>query len=366
MKKEYNYLSRREFCQKSTSLIAPTIIASNPIIAQIIPAPRLALGFDNFSIRSLGLKAPQLLEYGSSKKLDTILFSDLDVYETLDPSYLEEIKQEAKNLGIIIQTGTGGICPTSKSFKNKHGTAEEHLRLLIRVAKDVGSKVARCYLGTMKDRLGKGGIQSHIKSTIQVLKKVKNEALNAGVKLAIENHAGDLHSRELVELIERAGSDYVGATFDSGNATWTLESPIDTLRNLAPYAVSSGIRDSMVWKSGKGVKVQWTAMGKGCTDLKTFIREWKNLCPSLPVQLEIISGFAKEFPYLEQNFWPPYSNFLAADFTRFLSLTKKGKPIKSFVAPTGKDKKVAQQKYQLDQLEKSISYCKRELLLGRQ
>ena len=184
--------------------------------------------------------------------------------------------------------------------------------------------------------------------------------------MAIENHAGDLHSRELVELIERSGSDYVGATLDSGNATWTLENPIDTLRNLAPYAVSSGIRDSMVWKSKKGVKVQWTAMGEGCTDLKTFIREWKNLCPSLPMQLEIISGFAKEFPYLEQNFWHPYSNFLASDFTRFLSLTEKGKPIKSFIVPNGKEKKVAQQKYQLDQLDKSISYCKRELLLGRQ
>ena len=81
-------------------------------------------------------------------------------------------------------------------------------------------------------------------------------ALNTGVKIAVENHAGDLHSRELVELIERAGTEYVGATLDSGNATWTLEGPIDTLRNLAPYPISSGIRDSMVWKSKRGLKIQ--------------------------------------------------------------------------------------------------------------
>lgn len=366
MKYRNLHQSRRAFCRKSTSLIATTIMVSNPSIAKSIPSPNISLGFDNFSIRALGWKAPQLLQYGSKKKLDTILFSDLDVYESLDSSYLQEIKQEAKILGITIQTGTGGICPTSKSFKDKHGSAEEHLRLLIRVAKDVGSRVARCYLGTMKDRLGKGGIQRHITNTVQVLKKVKNEALNAGVKLAIENHAGDLHSRELVELIERAGRDYVGATLDSGNATWTLENPIDTLRNLAPYAVSSGIRDSMVWKSEKGVKVQWTAMGEGCTDLNTFIAEWKRLCPTLPMQLEIISGFAKEFPYLEQNFWPPYSTFLAEDFARFLTLSKEGKPLKPFVVPTGKEKNLAQQEYQLDQLERSISYCQKELLLGRQ
>ena len=41
---------------------------------------------------------------------------------------------------------TGGICPTAAKFNDKHGSAEEHLRLLIRVAKEVGSSVARCYL----------------------------------------------------------------------------------------------------------------------------------------------------------------------------------------------------------------------------
>ena len=358
--------TRRKFCHGSVSLLASSIMLPNPLRASSSSATTIPLGFDNFSIRALGWKAPRLLDFASSHKLDTILFSDLDVYESLDSSYLKEIKQEAQNRGIVIHTGTGGICPTSKSFKDKHGTAEEHLRLLIRVAKEVGASVARCYLGTMKDRHGKGGIQNHITSTVQVLRKVKAVALNAGVKIAVENHAGDLHSRELVQLIERAGTEYVGATLDSGNATWTLEDPIDTLRNLAPYAISSGIRDSMVWKSKRGVKVQWTAMGEGCTDLDTFISEWKRLCPSLPMQLEIISGFAKEFPYLDPTFWPPYSTFLAEDFSRFLLISQKGKEIKPFSSPEGIEKKVAQQNYQLSQLEKSISFCKEKLSLGLQ
>ena len=124
---------------------------------------------------------------------------------------------------------------------------------IIQVAENVVSSVARCYLGSMKDPLGKGGIQPHITKTVQVLKKVKKQALEAGVKIAIENHAGDLHSLELVQLIELSGKDYVGATIDSGNATWTLENPINTLRNLAPYGVSSGIKDSMVGKSENGL-----------------------------------------------------------------------------------------------------------------
>ena len=114
-----------------------------------------------------------------------------------------------------------------------------------------------------------------------------------------------MHSRELVELIEQAGPEFVGATIDTGNSTWTLEDPLETFRNLAPYAVCSGIRDSMVWQSHKGAKVQWTAMGDGCVDMKTLFQEWSKSCPETPVQIETISGFAREFPYLEKISGPP-------------------------------------------------------------
>ena len=52
------------------------------------------------------------------------------------------------------------------------------------------------------------------------------------MKIAIENHAGDMHSTELARLVEAAGTDFVGVNFDSGNALWTLEDPMDCLENL--------------------------------------------------------------------------------------------------------------------------------------
>ena len=52
-----------------------------------------------------------------------------------------------------------------------------------------------------------------------MLKHGRSRALDAGVKIAIENHAGDMQSWELVQLIESAGKDYVGANLDMGNAT---------------------------------------------------------------------------------------------------------------------------------------------------
>jgi hypothetical protein len=174
-----------------------------------------------------------------------------------------------------------------------------------------------------------------------------------------------MHSKELVELIEKAGPDFVGATIDTGNSTWTLEDPVETFRNLSPYAVCSGIRDSMVWPSEKGVKVQWTAMGEGCVDMGTLFKEWGERCPETPVQIETISGFAREFPYLEKDFWPPYSTIRADDYSRFLALARRGKTLSPFSAPDGVDKKKAQQDYQLSELEKSFSYCRKKLGMGR-
>lgn len=324
----------------------------------------IKLGFDNFSIRAFGWKAPQLLDYAATLKVDTILFSDLDVYANHSDQHLREIKAKADDLGIEIQAGTGSICPTSNSFNKKYGTAEEHLALTIRVAKALGSRVARCYLGNSNDRKSEGGIEGHIKSTVKVCRKARQQALDAGVKIAIENHAGDMQAWELVTLIEEAGKEYVGATLDSGNATWTLEDPMVNLEILGPYAATTGIRDSAIWEDEKGALVQWTAMGEGVVDLKAYMKRFAELCPNVPVQLEIISGFARPFPYLQPDFWKGYEKVRAHEFARFVALAKRGKPVQPFKAPEGTDRKTAEQQFQKAELERSIKYCKETLGLG--
>ena len=86
---------------------------------------------------------------------------------------------------------------------------------------------------------------------MKVCRSVRSRAVDAGVKIAIENHAGDMQAWELVTLITEAGRDYVGATLDSGNATWTLEDPLVNLEILGPYAVATGIRDALCGRRGR-------------------------------------------------------------------------------------------------------------------
>ena len=168
-------------------------------------ADKSKLGFDNYSIRALGWKAPRLIDYAASLKLDAILLSDPDVYESTAESYLKEIKSKADDLRIAIQVGMLSICPGSKLFDSRRGTAEEQLKLIIRIARALGSKVARCVLGHIDDRKSNGGIEGRIAETVKVLKNVRSFALDSGVKIAVENHEGDMQAWELLTLIEEAG-----------------------------------------------------------------------------------------------------------------------------------------------------------------
>ena len=359
-------VSRRTILQ-SASLAAASLTLRPLGLATNFQLPRnsrIKLGFDNFSIRALGWKAPQLLDYAAALKVDVILFSDLDVYESHIDAYLKEIKAKASGLGIEIHAGTGSICPSSNTFSKRFGTAEEHLALTLRVAKAVGSPVARCYQGNAADRQSEGGIMARIQDTVKVCKSVRQRALDAGVRIAIENHAGDMQAWELVTLVEEAGRDYVGVTMDSGNATWTLEDPMQNLEILGPYAATTGIRDSAIWESPEGAWVRWTSMGEGDIDFKAYMAKYAELCPNVPVILEIISGITRPYPYLKPDFWKPYQHVRAHEFAKFVALAKQGKPREAFKLAEGKDKKLAEQEYQKDQLERSLRYCRQVLGLG--
>jgi 3-oxoisoapionate decarboxylase len=182
----------------------------------------------------------------------------------------------------------------------------------------------------------------------------------------VENHAGDMQGWELVDLINDAGPDFVGATVDTGNATWALESPLTAVKALAPHTLSSGIRDSQVWESADGAVVQWTAMGEGCVDFKPVFEHWQKTMPEKPVILEIISGFSRPFNFKKEDFWGPYQDVRAAELAAFQALASKGREIPPFKAQgEGDAKKKAEQDYQLGELERSISFCKQSLGLGR-
>lgn len=354
-------MQRRPFL---TGLAAATAaLAVRPLRAAA--APKIALGLDNFAVRAMQWKAPALIDYAASLQCDALLISDLDAYESLDDAALRAVRAKAEAAGVQLYAGSWSICPTSKAFRPNRGTAEEHLRLGIRVAKTLGSPVFRVVLGNSDDRKTEGGIRARIRDTVAVLKACRADALAAGVKVAMENHAGDLHSWELRELIEQAGTDFVGANIDSGNAVWTLEDPHDVLETLGPVTLCSSLRDDMVWETPDGAAVQWTAAGDGLIDWKRYAARWAQLCPKVPIMIETISGGPREFKYKQPEFWQHYDK-RPDKLAKFEALAKRGKKIPPAFTPPAdpKDRPAATQAFQKAELEKSLAYLRKEIGLG--
>lgn len=356
-------MNRRHFV---AGLAAAASAAASPSLlrAAARPAgPKIKLGIDNFAVRAMGWKATELITYAAQLKCDTLLISDLDALGSLDDANLRAIRKQADEAGIALYAGSWSICPTSKTFKKNWGTAEEHLRLGLRVAKELGSPVFRVVLGSMEDRKTEGGIRARIADTVAVLKACRPDARAAGVKVAIENHAGDMHSWELLDLINAAGPDFVGANIDSGNAIWTLEDPMDVLETLGPVTICSSLRDDMAWETPDGAAVQWTAAGDGLIDWKAYAARWAQLCPQVPIMIETISGGPRMFPYKQPEFWRHYDR-RPEKLAKFEALVRRGRQIPAFKAPQGPEGKKATQDFQRAELEKSITYLREKVGLG--
>jgi 3-oxoisoapionate decarboxylase len=326
--------------------------------AAIAADPPVKLGVDLFSLRSQNWTPFQLLDYCAAQKARVVHFSEIRFIGGLDPENLRAVRRHAEQVGIEVEIGMKSICPTSKMFDAKAGTAEEQLAKMVDAATTVGSHIVRAVLGSSDDR-HPGPIERHIESTVKVLRNSRSKVMDAGLKVAIENHAGDMQARELESLVEAAGKDFVGVCLDSGNPLWTLEDPHLTLETLHPYVLTSHVRDSAVWKVPEGAAVAWVRMGEGNVRIDEYVRKYAELCPGRALSLESIVTNARVFPYLDPQFWDAYRNDPAWEFSRFLTIAERGKPKPP--EPALREREAVLRKERED-LEASLAYTRR--LLG--
>jgi sugar phosphate isomerase/epimerase len=245
----------------------------------------------------------------------------------------------------------------------------EWVRKGLRANHAVGSKMMRAFLGGRAERTGAIPLEKHIETTVRILRSVRSEALDLGVKIGIETH-GDMQAWEVRDLIEEAGKDSVGATIDTGNPVTLAEDPLLTLETLAPYALTTHIRDSVVFEHPRGAVYQWVALGEGSIDYVRFFERFRQLCPNVAVQLEILTGGPpRVVPYLEPDFWKAFPKTKASEFARFVALAKEGQPFTGSMVIAGRGQRPAEYEAALKEqqridLERSLEYAKQTLKLG--
>ena len=255
----------------------------------------------------------------------------------IDEAELRKVRAYAENLGITLRAYSGrSICPTSSGFDARSGTAEQQIARDLRIARIIGASCMRVVLGSFKER---PEIGRHLESMIHVIKNVRPQVHDAGVKLAIENHNADLQAREINTLIEEVGFDVMGVNIDSGNPLAIMEDPHLTLEILGPYVLTIHVRDSAVWRVPEGVAMRWVNMGEGNVDIDGWVKKFVKMHPDLPVSFENLpTAQPRIIPIFTPDALQYFPKMPAGDLARYLALAERGKPLPPAAPVAGKNR----------------------------
>ncbi len=362
-------MNRREFTRltgvSALGLQAIPAIASAGILRlNNKTSPNIPLGVANHSLRGMRPNAKELIEFAIEHKLDSVQYNTLKPFESLEDKHLASLRKLAKANDISIYVGVGSISEKSEKYSDSFGDARTLVREGIRVAEILESPILGVRIGVLDDRYTGGGIKPKMEEVAELMRSYRGPVSNAGIKFAFENHAGDMRSDELLELIDQTGSDICGAFFDPGNAIYAMEDPRLAMEALGEHIICSQARDVVIWPSDEGAIFQWTAVGEGVMDFSFYTNFLSENCPGVPIHIETISNSPRSIPYLTDQYWEGFPDLKARGITDFLRLVSMGEPMEVAKAPAGMDKKEFDKENQTEELLKSIKYLRNECGAG--
>ena len=209
---------------RRTFLISTAAAGVHPAGAFARQTPAVELGSIDGSVSGNGFTAAHPRPF----KLIKLTWAMVSLPPAMldDEAAVRTFKSHADSLGIELQLAHGSVCPSSRSFNAKLGTLEVQVARALRASQIFGATCMRCVLGGDPER---PQIDMHIDNMITAVRGLRSRIVDSGVKLAVENHGGDLQAREMKMMVEAVGTDVMGVCLDSGNPVWMLEDPHMTL-----------------------------------------------------------------------------------------------------------------------------------------
>jgi len=161
-------------------------------------------------------------------------------------------------------------------------------------------------------------------NAIQSLQWAEPVMRKAGIKLAVENHK-DWLAPELAGIIRQISSEWIGVTLDFGNSIALLEDPMEVVKTLAPYAVSTHVKDMGVQEYEEGFLLSEVPLGKGILNLNEIVRICRQHNPGIRFSLEMITRDPLQIPCLMDKYWSTLPEVKANALANMLHLVRKNK-----------------------------------------
>ncbi|HEY3838154.1 MAG TPA: TIM barrel protein [Bryobacteraceae bacterium] len=347
------------------AFVCSAMAAATPLAGA---ARRWPLGINTYCLRFQRWNDRQLIDYCVKQKLDAMFLQDSLDPEVMEPKHWADVRAWVKDAGLHIETGGSPLLPRSEAtYAQKIAELRKHIDR----AHTMGSPIVRTLLaGDRYSMPDDGPVERHVETALRILRELRSQVMDAGIKIGIENHK-DLQAWQTRELIQTAGKEFVGSYLDTGNPVFVAEHPLTTVEELGPYAVCFHLRDSVVYEVPGGIAVKWVPLGEGTVDFKALVARAAEILPDVYIYCKPITARPPvTLPVYTDEFWTKwFPRARSRDFSRFVALARHGKPYdKSEVT---EDEPRSSAKYmdalkvqQLDHMERSLAYCRKDLDLG--
>ncbi len=269
--------------------------------------------------------------------------------------FAKKLRTKREQLGLFLE---GSIAVPAG--ENDLGRFEKE----IIAAKEAGAVVLRTVTSS-----GRRYEVYHSEAEVEIFKRKAMDSLRLAesvlkkhkIQLAVENHK-DWRADELVNAMKQLQSEWIGVTLDFGNSISLLEDPMDVVEKLAPYVVSTHVKDMGVDEYEDGFLLSEVPLGKGMLDLDKMFALCRKYNPAVTFCLEMITRDPLQIPCLKESYWQSFNGLDGKELASVLRMVrqKKSNTLPRVSSLSSEEKLIQEEKNILECFE----YSKKKNLLN--
>ncbi len=232
-----------------------------------------------------------------------------------DEDYNSEVRRKADTYGMFVE----GSVSLPKNLPDI-----ERFEAALRTAGQAGAKVTRTAIGGRRYEQfsSREQFEAVAARTWKSLESAAPVAARQRMKLAIENHK-DWRIDQMLGMLNRLGSEYVGVCIDTGNSFALLENPMEVVKAYAPVGFAAHLKDMAVAEYEEGFLLADVPLGAGLLDLPEMVRIMRKANPDINFSLEMATRDALKVPCLTDKYWATFTDVPGSDLARTLRYVRE-------------------------------------------
>jgi sugar phosphate isomerase/epimerase len=271
------------------------------------------------------------------------------------PADLKKLRDRAAEMGLYIEIMAGMPRPgDTAAFVRTMQAAREAGALCVRCA-CLGSRRYETFSSLDAWREHAAMAAAKIDAALAIAERER-------LPLAIENHK-DWTLDELVPILRSRSSQFLGVCLDTGNNIALLDDPMEVVETLAPYAVSTHIKDMGLQSCAGGFLLAEMPLGQGTLDMRRILDTIRRARPDTRLTLEMITRDPLRIPCLEEKYWATFPDRRGASLARILRMASAHSHRQPLPLVSGLDR-MAQLRLEEDNVRECLAYARTALALS--